>query len=144
MRRWSMPRWWHYMSIGVGGLGLVLTIAVAVFLGSPNSTGFVVYALMAAGFSVLLSADLGFGVGVGTQRVEDVRLSGVGQMLLGGALIAIAASTFTHRGGFTEWTTAAPDVFTGVLGALMILYGLGFVLRPDQFGPASTRNSAVR
>ena len=130
-----MPHWWHYSYIGgrlflLGGVAaVIITFDVPIRRGVPG------FALLAAAVFVVLSAGVGISVEFRARRIEGQQLVGVGSVLLGADMLMRSASR----------PTEPLDLLSMASGAFMILLlGLGFVVRPDRFGRASAGSSTTQ
>lgn len=133
MRRWSMPRWWHYLHIGLGVFLLIMAGVLFVVFDPWNDAALMGFV---AASVVYLLAGTGFGVDLGTRRLDGQRLAGVGTVLLGIAMTAIRV-TDPARG--TIGPASAVGVFVGLL---VIGFGVGALYRPAVFGAAARDEAA--
>jgi hypothetical protein len=133
-----MPRWWHYLHIGVG-LFLLVIVAISFVLFSVHSpwSYVVLGGFVAAGFVDLL-AGIGFGVESGSRRLDEQRLAGAGAVLLGIAMIAIWVPDLARE-------TIVPISMVGLFGGLLIVgFGIGALYRPAVFGAATREDPTAK
>lgn len=82
-----MPRWWHYLHVGLGLFLLTIAVVFIVGFGVPDSWNAVVLGGWIGAGIVYVLAGVGFGTELGSRRLDGQRFAGVGTILLGGLLI---------------------------------------------------------
>jgi hypothetical protein len=97
----------------------------------------VLVGFVAAG-SVDLLAGIGFGMEVGSRRLDGQRLAGIETVLLGIATIAIWVPDLAQE-------TIVPVSMVGLFGGLLIVgFGIGALYRPAVFGAATREDPTAK
>jgi len=124
-----MTHWWHYLHLSLGSFLLVMAAVLFVVFDPHGPWNYAALVGFVAAGLVDLSAGAGFGIDFGSRRLAGQRLTGVGTMLIGVAMIANQVPGFA-RGSVISQATV------GLLGGLLIVgFGVGALYRPEEFGP---------